>query len=69
MEGVESANLFTEPEENKIIGIESNSIPYFSEHEATSGLIALVPKNSTRNPETIVFFQKQGISLKIQKSE
>lgn len=69
VEGIESSNLFAEPEENKIIGIESNAIPYFSEHEATSNLIVLVPKNSTRNPETIVFFQKQGISLKIQKSE
>ncbi|SFK17060.1 hypothetical protein SAMN04488569_101343 [Marinilactibacillus piezotolerans] len=69
VDDIESSNLFTVPEDNKIIGIESNAIPYFSEHEVTSGLIALVPKNSTRNPETIVFFQKQGISLKIQKSE
>ncbi|MFL2072036.1 hypothetical protein ACEN32_06995 [Marinilactibacillus psychrotolerans] len=66
---MESKDLFAAPEENKIIGIESNAIPYFEKHEPTTKLIALVPKNSTKKAETEKFFEEQGMILQFQKSE
>lgn len=69
VDGMESKDLFAAPEENKIIGIEANAIPYFEKHEPTTNLIALVPKNSTKKAETEKFFEEQGMILQFQKSE
>ncbi|WP_208558938.1 hypothetical protein [Marinilactibacillus kalidii] len=59
--GVEEEALrYTEGTET-IIGVSSNSFPFFEEHEATQNMVVMVPQNARNRDQVMHFFESQGI--------
>ncbi|WP_225743690.1 hypothetical protein [Marinilactibacillus sp. Marseille-P9653] len=61
--GIDEGDLrYAEKTEN-VIGISTNAVPFFNNHDATQDMIVMVPQNARHKDQTVRFFEAQGIDL------